>query len=133
MTKRLTNCMTNSIINMMKEITINNRELVRNWSQLKKLLVKGKVDEVKVKQNGTHVFLISYKEQPSGNIQEILERLEKMPPKKISYNYRPINTIAQESQKDTFLEGIKKYAGAWKNHPKNVEKFIRSLRNSKRT
>ncbi len=40
--------------------------------------------------------------------------------------------IIRELKKRNFLKILKKKTGGWKNHKEDTDKFIRSLRNSKR-
>ncbi len=41
-------------------------------------------------------------------------------------------TLAKALKKNAFKAAVKKSFGAWKNHTEDTEKFIRSLRESKR-
>lgn len=57
---------------------INNRELLRNYKEVKKLLKSGEVDKVLIEDNDgtTYTFAIEEKKSP---IEELVEMVQKNP------------------------------------------------------
>lgn len=71
----------NDIMNLMKKLTITQRELVRNWAKLKLKLHTGEVDQLVVPENG-HAYIVTHqkkKPQP-GDISDWLEQLKREGP-----------------------------------------------------
>lgn len=60
-------------------ITVNNRELLRNYKALKAKLVKGLVDEIEVPQGDGVVIKIRV-ESPETSAQQWLRKIKKMRP-----------------------------------------------------
>lgn len=73
-----------------KTITVNNRELMRNYPRLRSKLIYGELDEVIIPMNGEKIrmTLIPKKRPVPGDIRPLLEKLKKMGPKK---RFKPIH------------------------------------------
>lgn len=95
--------MTNTIINSMKKITVSNRELLRNWSDLKNLLRQGAADQLVVNEDG-YTFVITYKKvgKRPGDIGDLIDKIKKMEPNKrirkvkLEYRFKSLPDLFQE-------------------------------------
>lgn len=68
---------------MAKNLIITNRDLVRNWPRLKEKLRCGETNQLIIPENG-HRYIVMIKStiKKPGDIRELLDRLEKMGPRK---------------------------------------------------
>lgn len=68
---------------MTKNLLITNRDLVRNWPRLKEKLRCGETNQLVIPENGhKYIVMIKSTAKKQGDIRELLDRLERMGPRK---------------------------------------------------